>query len=170
MYKDPDSLNGSIFSKIVFLTTGLCIGFLITVIFFGAYRVSDKNMSPVLEPGDYIFINRYKSASVGDVVLVKSPVQEDRFYLSRVVAVGESSVRIEKKVLYVNDAPSDIKFYSKDSRVLPGEKTERDNMSHKPVSKDTVFIIGDNWDYSYDSRYFGPISTENIKGVVFLKI
>lgn len=170
MYKDPDSLNGSIFSKIVFFTTGLCIGFLITVIFFGSYRVSDKNMSPALEPGDYIFINRFKSPSVGDVVLIKSPVQEGRFYLSRVAAVGESSVRIENKVLYVNESPSDIKFFSDDSRIFPGEKTARDNMPRKLVPKDSVFVIGDNWDYSYDSRYFGQISNDNIKGVVFLKI
>ncbi len=146
------------------------MGFLITIIFFGGYRVSDKDMSPAFKPGDYIFINRFKSPDVGDVVLIKSPLQSEKQYLVRVVAEAGSVVKIDQKKVFVNGEVVSFPFTSSDPRIFTAEQTGRDTYAEKIVPEEELFVIGDNWDYSFDSRYFGVISEDLVQGVVFLKM
>ena len=46
----------------------------------------------------------------------------------------------------------------------------RDNFKPVKISEGSYFVLGDNRDWSYDSRFWGPVPKENIKGKISLRI
>ena len=58
---------------------------------------------------------------------------------------------------------------SSDSRIFPEDFNHRDNMPLIKINKGEIFVVGDNYDYSFDSRDFGAISEELIIGRMIYK-
>jgi signal peptidase I len=82
------------------------------------------------------------------------------------VATEGQTVEIVDKVLYVDGEVAAIPEMSKhiDPKIYPSALSQRDNFGPLMVSRGAVFLLGDNRDDSQDSRYWGPIDTENLKG------
>ena len=102
----------------------------------------------------------------GDIVIFRSKTQPDRDLIKRCVAVGGQVVEVKDKVLYVDgkrvpDAP-ESKYV--DSSIYPGSRTSRDNFRPFRVPPDHFFMMGDNRDNSSDSRVFGAVPRELVKG------
>ncbi|MCB2198706.1 signal peptidase I [bacterium] len=111
----------------------------------------------------------------GDIVVVEVPIEPRTPYVKRVVAVGGQTVEVRNKQLYVDGHPADVPEYLMhgDKRVLPkGLRQQgipaalgnRDNFGPYTVPDEMVFLMGDNRDFSLDSRYFGPVPESNIIG------
>lgn len=111
----------------------------------------------------------------GDVVVVEVPVDERTPYVKRVVAVGGQTVEVHDKQLYVDGVlvpdPPNAKHI--DPYTLPvgflqpgilNGLGNRDQFEPYVVPEGKVFLMGDNRDNSYDSRYFGPVSESAIIG------
>ncbi|MBK8231617.1 MAG: signal peptidase I [Candidatus Eisenbacteria bacterium] len=111
----------------------------------------------------------------GDIVVAEVPIDPQTPYLKRVVAVGGDTVEIRDKRLYVNHeaAPEPRTVVHGDGRlfrrgmlqggILEG-RGNRDNFGPYVVPDGSVFLMGDNRDYSLDSRFFGPVAERNIIG------
>ena len=111
----------------------------------------------------------------GDVVVVEVPVDKRTPYVKRVVAVEGQTVEVRNKKLYVDGLPADTPEHlvHGDNRTLPRGLHQpgihpslgnRDNWGPYTVPEDMVFLMGDNRDFSFDSRYFGPVSKSSIIG------
>lgn len=130
---------------------------------------------------------RKADPEVGDVVLFRPPTESWRIhYIKRIVALGGETVEIKDGVLYVNDKPlprrqigsrsTQIRGQDGSAQTLSGEVFAETNGSEtykiflttappktaKDFPKTTVpphhcFVLGDNRNYSLDSRHFGPI-------------
>jgi signal peptidase I len=85
----------------------------------------------------------------------------------RIVGFGGDKILIKDKKIYIND-----KLYFdpygiyKSPTIISGNKKPRDTSGPVVVKKDSLFVMGDNRDRSYDSRFFGFINENQIKGKV----
>lgn len=144
---------------------------LLRVFVVSAYRVNSASMENALTTGDYIFVNKlaYEYGSeprVGDIIVFKYPNNPEREFIKRIVAGPGQQVQIADKVVYVDGQVAAIAPTVKniDGRIIPGDLSFRDNFGPYDVPQDEYFVLGDNRDDSRDSRFWGSVPRENIKG------
>ena len=101
----------------------------------------------------------------GDIVIFRSPVEPDKTLIKRCIAVEGQAVEVRNKVLYVDGNPLQLPPSGKfvDPTIRMGEDP-RDNFGPFRVPPGHFFMMGDNRDNSYDSRYFGPVSRDAVLG------
>ena len=101
----------------------------------------------------------------GDLIIIESPEDPSKDLIKRCVAVEGQTVHVRHKVVYVDGRPmadpSGVKY--EDRRELPWWSSGRDNYGPFRVPPGHIFVMGDNRDRSYDSRFFGPIPKDKIK-------
>lgn len=127
---------------------------------FGTYRVPSVSMSPTLDPGDFIVADsrarRLAALRRGDVVTyVRDEGQP--LWLSRVVAMTGDEVEYDHEYLAVN---GEVVATAAGSAAAGLERTRI------TLDADEVFLVGDNFANSNDSRYAGTFPRAVISGVV----
>ena len=157
--------------KIVMLAAGLILGFVCIKFFFLLMSVKTESMLPTLRPGDKIVINKVSVIRKGDIIAFYSPAEESRILISRVIAVEYETVEIRNKMVFINDKMSDIiSETTRDGRIIyPMKFCYRDNMPPVRMERNEFFVIGDNFDRSFDSRSFGKISKNSVIGKIVYK-
>ena len=149
----------------------LVAALLLRIFVVSAYRVNSASMEDSLFEGDYIFVNKlaYEYGSdprAGDIIVFKYPNNPDKDYIKRVAALPGQTVLVADKVLYVDGevAPIPMQVKNTDERIIPGDLSFRDNFGPYTVPIGEYFVMGDNRDDSRDSRFWGCVPRENIKG------
>lgn len=155
-------------SRVVLGLAGILAGFIACRLLLAGFTVSDDSMSPNYRPGDRVYALKIGAPRVGDVVLAESPAEPGKYMLKRVAAAGGDVVEIRNRVLYINDERLRFKWKTRmsDTRVFPMSFSRRDNMTALKIERRAYFLLGDNLDYSHDSREFGPIDAKGIVGRV----
>jgi signal peptidase I len=152
-----------------------------------AFKIPTGSMEPDLLVGDHLFVNKfiyaphwktpldslmpYRNVRRGDVVVFKYPVDPERDFIKRAVAIAGDTVEVRAKQLYVNGV-AEVNPYAvhadpqtfPDSPALPASIRNRDNFGPFVVPEGFVFCMGDNRDNSYDSRFWGPVPRSYFKG------
>lgn len=136
---------------------------LIFTFLYGIARINDVSMKPAIKDGDLVMYYRLDKRFVsGDVAVFED---NGRNTTGRVVAVAGDTVDITKDGLKINDADQvsqDIYFDTtqfKDGVDFP-----------ITVGEGQVFILGDNRPQASDSRTFGCIDLNDVKGKVIAVI
>ncbi|OGS47390.1 MAG: signal peptidase I [Elusimicrobia bacterium RIFOXYD2_FULL_34_15] len=145
--------------KLVLLAAIITI-FVRTFVFEGIYIASDS-MLPTLQVDDHFFVDKitykFRSPKKGEIVVLKSPVTEEKDLVKRIIAVGGDVVTIDNKDVYVNDKKL-IESYVRHSR--PDEILKGDKIADLKVPENDFFVLGDNRDESNDSRDWIDKKTE----------
>lgn len=116
-----------------------------------------KTLIPISEPKQ------------GDIIVFKFPEDPKKDFIKRVVAVSGDVVEIRDKKVYVNDVVQKHPFgYHTDPVIIPGGNQPRDNFGPITVPEDSLFVLGDNRDHSYDSRFWGYVNLDAVKGKAFI--
>ncbi|MFH0976510.1 MAG: signal peptidase I [Spirochaetota bacterium] len=174
MYITDDSRMQGLtkYAKVLIIAAGIILGFVISRLFFVLpFTAQDNSMNPDIKKGDYVLILKIGSSKEGDIVLVKSKVEKGRVILKRLIAKGEKIVELKDKKIYINETEfiPKWKILSDDARIFPESFSNRDNLFPVKVNKGEVFVLGDNFDYSFDSRTFGAVDERLIIGRVIYK-
>lgn len=157
-----------------YLETGLialAAAVLLRIFVVSAYRVNSGSMEDTLMTGDYIFVNKLAydygtNPTAGDIIVFKYPNNPEKDFIKRIVAGPGQTVEIVDKTVYVDGQVSPIAETMKniDKRILPGDLSFRDNFVPYKVPDGYYFVLGDNRDDSQDSRFWGSVPVENIRG------
>jgi len=146
-----------------------------------AFRIPSESMLDTLLVGDFLFVNKFlygakvpfldvrlpgiRDPKPGDIIVFKYPRDPKKDYIKRCVAVEGQTVEIRDKILFVNDEKQVEPYViHSDDKVLPKEISARDNFGPTVVPKGHIFMMGDNRDNSHDSRFWGPLALNLIKG------
>ncbi len=163
----------------------LALAFLIRTFVVQAFKIPSGSMEPTLEIGDHILVNKFiygikipftsirlfplEKPKRGDVVVFIYPLDPSKDFIKRVVAVEGDTVQIVNKKLIINGAevPDPHAVY-KDDTIFPPEVQKRDNFGPVTVPKGCLFVLGDNRDRSLDSRFWGFVPIEDLRGKAFI--
>lgn len=135
-----------------------------------AFRFPSASMEPTLLIGDHILVDRSQSERNphrGDLIVFEYPVDPTKDFVKRVVAVGGDTVELRNKELIVNGkAVTEAYAVHKEANTIPAGKDPRDNFGPQDIPANSFFVLGDNRDRSYDSRFWGVVSQDKVKGTV----
>lgn len=150
-----------------------------------AFKIPSGSMKETLQIGDHILVNKFvygirmpftqktlismHDPDRGDIVVFKFPEDPDKDFIKRVIAVGGDTVEIRDKKVFVNGKPAEYQqAVFTDERMIPANIQPRDNMKQITVPENSLFVMGDNRDHSYDSRFWGFVKRSAIKGKAFI--
>jgi signal peptidase I len=138
-------------------------------------------MKQTLLIGDHILVNKFiygvklpftmttiipvKNPQRGDIVVFKFPEDPKKDFIKRVIGVAGDIVEVVDKRVYVNHKllNHDHGIHT-DNLVYSGDVQPRDNFGPVVVPEHSLFVMGDNRDHSYDSRFWGFVDLKAVKG------
>jgi signal peptidase I len=150
-----------------------------------AFKIPTGSMEPNLLIGDHLLVDKFifgpTASSLerlllpvgrvqrGDVVVFKYPVDPERDFIKRVIGLPGETIEFREHRIFINGRATGDPFAHYLSRAETGfhEITPddvRDHYGPVVVPQDAYFVMGDNRDNSQDSRYWGFLPRDNIKG------
>lgn len=184
--KDPEIKKKSAFREYAeAILIALVLALLIRTFVVQAFKIPSGSMEPTLEIGDHILVNKFiygvkipftglsfwawEQPQRGDVVVFTYPLEPEKDFIKRVIAVGGDTVRMVNKKLYINGAEAyDPYAVFKGETPLSGDIQKRDNFGPLTVPAGKLFVLGDNRDRSLDSRFWGFVPLGEVKGKAFI--
>ena len=139
---------------------------------YKTFKIPTSGMADALMAGDYLIadITAYVNTGpvTGDVVILLSPADNKTKYIERCVGVPGDTIEIIDKAVYINGKlmadPPTVKHVDPDTQPRRDGMNSRDNFGPLVITADKYFVMGDNRDNSYDSRFIGTIPHQNILG------
>jgi signal peptidase I len=138
-----------------------------------AFKIPSGSMLQTLQVGDHIMVNKFlywfTDAQHGDIIVFKYPQDEERDFIKRVVALPGDKMEVRGKQVYINDKPlAEPYAVHLDPDIIEKSGSPRDNFGPVVVAPGQLFMMGDNRDYSMDSRFWGFLDMKKIKGKAFI--
>src|ERR1044072_4178603 len=150
-----------------------------------AFKIPSGSMIPTLAIGDHILVNKlsygvripflekylveFGAPARGDVIVFIYPEDRSKDFIKRVIGVAGDNVEIRNKKIFINGKAvedSHAHFEGYDPQL--GGTVNGDNYGPKVVPEGHVFVMGDNRDRSYDSRFWGYVPLSEVRGKAFL--
>jgi len=150
-----------------------------------AFKIPSGSMKPTLKIGDHLLVNKFTygvkmpltrktlipvhDPQRGDIVVFKFPVDRTKDFIKRVVGIAGDTIEIKDKKIYLNGSLyTDGHGVYTDSTILPAAIQPRDNFGPVTVPTGYIFVMGDNRDQSYDSRFWGFVDLKDVLGKAFI--
>jgi len=146
-----------------------------------AFKIPSGSMKPTLLIGDHLLVNKFiygvklpfihktmipiGKPERGDVIVFIYPVDKSKDFIKRVIGLPGDRVKIVGQKVYVNE-----KFYEDPYGVYSGDAEplaralEKNSFDPVTVPEGHLFVMGDNRNHSYDSRFWGFVPLSNVKG------
>jgi signal peptidase I len=167
------------------IVVALLLALFIRTFVVQAFKIPSGSMLNTLLIGDHILVNKFiygiKNPFTGetwipieeperkDIVVFEYPLNPSQDYIKRVIGVAGDRIEIKDKKVFVNGEPQNEPYtiYS-DNRIIPANVQPRDNMDPLTVPPHSLFVMGDNRDNSYDSRFWHFVDLKAVKGKAFI--
>lgn len=133
----------------------LVVVVIIRTYFFTPIIVNGESMSPTLDGGELMILNKRSEINRFDVVVVDIGTEE---IIKRVIAMPGETIACENGVVFVNGRRQDEDY----------SKGVTSDFNKVTLGDDEYFVMGDNRENSADSRVFGAFTSKQIKGATSL--
>ncbi|SFN11182.1 signal peptidase I . Serine peptidase. MEROPS family S26A [Thermodesulforhabdus norvegica] len=150
-----------------------------------AFKIPSGSMIPTLLVGDHILVSKFAydvkvpffdtviwhraDPKRKDVVVFKYPLDPSKDFIKRVIGLPGDKILIRNKKVYINDKLLVEPYVQHtDPRVFPADASPRDNLGPLRVPPHSLFVMGDNRDESYDSRFWKFVDYSALKGKAFI--
>ena len=171
------------------LIVAAVLALIIRTFFVQAFKIPSSSMEDTLLIGDHLLVSKFiyglqvpfidepvlsvRDPERGDVIVFEFPEDKDKSYfqrrdfIKRVIGMPGDKIEIRSKSVYVNGE----RYLTPEAVYKDGNLTAgpRDNMPLVTVPEHEYFVMGDNRDRSYDSRFWGFVDRSVIKGRAFIK-
>jgi signal peptidase I len=151
-----------------------------------AFKIPSGSMEDTLAIGDHILVSKFiygtkipfsdkrilkiRDPRRGDVIVFEYPEDPSKDFIKRVIGTPGDEVEVKEKKVYINGMPYENPHeVHKEKELIPREQNPRDNFGPVKVPENSYFVMGDNRDRSYDSRFWGFVKNSKIKGLAFIK-
>ena len=140
--------------------------FLVTHFFLLSVRVVGISMFPTLHDSDSYLLNRWvfhvRAPRHADVVVLRDPM-DNGFSVKRVVAVSGDTVCVKQGRVYVNGRELQEPYLQSGIHTYAASGLTEQSFQ---CAEDQYFVMGDNRNFSIDSRAYGPVPRQNIMGLL----
>lgn len=163
---DPEKYNGKslaivgITTSVVSFFTSTVATILLVMFVVQPVKVEGTGMSPTLNPGDRIFIDKqFNEINRNDVVIFWFPDNPSQSFIKRIVGLPGETIRMDERgQLYIDGQPTEQSYLVPDRNRTPRMIPETYIRPHY------YFVMGDNRDASNDSRSWGLVPEKYIYG------
>ena len=163
------------------IITALILALVIRAYVIQAFKIPSGSMIPTLLVGDHILVTKFiygtripfsdkktlvfRNPEKGDIIVFKFPENPKKDFIKRVIATEGDVIEERNKIIYLNgEAVKEPHAKHVDNLLRFGMNDPRDNFGPLRVPKDKLFVMGDNRDQSYDSRYWGFVDLKAVLG------
>jgi signal peptidase I len=171
------------------IAIAILLALVIRTLIVQAFTIPSGSMMDTLLVGDYILVNKFlygpevpltdyrlpalRTPNRGDIIVFKYPQDEKRDFIKRIVATPGESVQVRGQQVFINGNPLDEPYVRRNPNPLGHSGTANFcgyayACDPVVVPPDSYFVMGDNRDNSQDSRYWGFVKRDKIKGKAFL--
>jgi signal peptidase I len=171
------------------ICVAVILAFFVRTFVVQAFKIPSGSMEPNLLIGDHLLVNKFVFAPTltslerlllpidpigrGDIIVFKYPEDPSRDFIKRVIGLPGDTIEMRNKTVYVNGSPLDEPYahfiYPPDEPGSgapdigsPGDLLR--SFAPMMVPPDNYFMMGDNRDNSQDSRYWGFMPRDYVKG------
>jgi signal peptidase I len=188
--KDKPERKKSIFREYAeSIVIAILLALLIRAFVIQAFKIPSGSMKPTLLVGDHILVNKFiygiklrvpftalnynllpiSTPKRNDVVVFIFPVEQNKDFIKRVIGLPGDTVQIKDKKVYINNQPMEDPYGTHtDQRIIPEMEQPRDNTGPFIVPPNKIFVMGDNRDESFDSRFWGFVDQKQVLGKAFI--
>ena len=149
-----------------------------------AFKIPSGSMEPTLLVGDYLMVNKFiygikipytemkffqfEKPKRGDVIVFVFPLDPSKDYIKRVIATEGEKVEIIQNKIYINDHLIDDPWghFKREGPEWVLQGMER--FGPVVVPRHSLFVLGDNRNNSQDSRFWGFLHVNAVKGKAFI--
>ena len=162
--KDKD-VKKEVIEWVKSILLAIVIAVLIKSFVFNTTYVLGNSMYPTLHERDRLFANKiplyFSGPDRGEIIVLKAPDTNNKDYIKRVIGIEGDTVAIIDGKVYLNGN------VLQEDYIDEGAYTHIYGDNYWEVPKDHVFVLGDNREEgaSKDSRFFGPIPVDTVKGI-----
>lgn len=156
-------------SKIIIIA--LLVVIPIRYFIFQPFFVKGESMEPNFQNGNYLIVDeisyRLREPQRGEVIVFKYPLNPSQRYIKRIIGLPGETVQIKEGKVNVynsNGVPQIL-----NENYLP-EFFNTSGNNEIQLSQDEYFVLGDNRNFSSDSRRWGTLPKENIIGRVLVRV
>ena len=177
--------KGKLRENVEAIIIAIILALLIRTFIVQAFKIPSGSMIPTLLIGDHILVSKFiygvkipflnitvipgADPKYNDIVVFEFPNDPKKDYIKRVVGLPGDIVEIKNKKVYINQKlVEDPHAYFTNTPVSPLVSHKRDNYGPVKVPENSIFVMGDNRDHSYDSRFWGFVGKDALKGKAFI--
>ena len=145
----------------VFVAIWSTFSILVVVFDIEPVRVEGMSMSPTLNNGDRVLVERsFTKINRGDLVVFWNPNDKSYSFLKRVIGLPNETIAIHHGKTVIDG------FTIEERYIKPQFSTQDYDIRQQLIPMDRYYLMGDNRDVSNDSRLFGPVERRLIYGKV----
>ncbi|WP_231887745.1 signal peptidase I [Thermodesulfatator autotrophicus] len=184
-FADKDTLAAKVWDWVKTIVLALLLALFIRTFFVQAFKIPSGSMIPTLLIGDHILVNKFiygvrnpitrevwikgRTPQRKEIIVFIFPENRKLDFIKRVIGLPGDVIEVRNKIVYINGVPLDEPYVQHtDPRILPKEVSPRDNFGPVKVPPGHLFVMGDNRDQSYDSRFWGFVPIKDVKGKAFI--
>jgi len=138
-----------------------------------AFWIPSGSMLPTLHEGDRILVakfwNWFQEPSRGSIYVFKYPDDPDRDFIKRIIGLPGDEINIQNGVVYINKNPIDEPYVETRGYFNLGGSIGFFKTAPIKVPEDMYFALGDNRNNSQDSRFWGYVPKDHLKGPAFFR-
>ena len=129
-----------------------------------AYEIKGRSMVPTFEDGQRVVVLKlFSEVERGDIVIFSTRDEPEKDLIKRVIALPGERIQIHKGEVRINGEPLGEKYIKdKDFGLYDAQIDEY-------VPDGQIYVLGDNRDDSHDSRRFGSVLQDSLKGKVVVR-
>lgn len=160
---DDNTVNLALrgYKKAIFLFAAFLIVIVCRTVIIERIIINGDSMYPSLVNNDVCLAKKYRIDPKRYDIVIANVMGQD--IIKRIIGLPGETLEVQNGKVYINDVAVDMKydFYTEPKGLLSTPFT---------LAANEYFLMGDNRTVSYDSREFGSVKSENIKGIIIYKI
>lgn len=160
------NLRKEVWDWVKALVVAFAVAFGIHQFVLQQFVVNGISMEQTLLNGDRLLVDKlpyeFGTPHRGDVIVFRAPVKysaEGEYWVKRVIGLPGDTIQVKNSVLYIDGHAVPEPF-------INGKMTVLANFGPVKVPPGHIFVMGDNRNESFDSRYVGPIPISSVVGRV----